>query len=154
MKKMIRKLYIRFFIWIGYEIGLWRNVIISKRSLSSKDLMSEFLYLTEACYYTNLDRDYLKVSVRNRAIASILLMIEKHGNKSRLLARKPEELKELIEKEMNIGIEQTELGYKLKGEQSTSFWLWDCPKEYKRLMELFSICLKVSEESSKLNQGS
>lgn len=134
MKKKIREYFIRFMIWIGYEIGLWRNLSISKDSLKKKNLMSEFLYLTEACYYTDLDRDYLRISVKNRIIASILLLC-----KSKSLTRKPEELKELIEKSFNIEIEETEVGY--KQDNNMSFWDLNCPKEYKRLMELLSICL-------------
>lgn len=134
MKKKFREYFIRFMIWIGYEIGLWRNVSISRDSLKKKNLMSEFLYLTEACYYTNLDRDYLRVSVKNRIIASILLLC-----KSKSLVRKPEELKELIEKSFNIEVKETEVGY--KQDNNISFWNLNCPKEYKRLMELFSICL-------------
>ena len=134
MKKKFREYFIRFMIWIGYEIGLWRNLSISKDSLKKKNLMSEFLYLTEACYYTDLDRDYLRISVKNRIIASILLLC-----KSKSLTRKPEELKKLIEKSFNIEIEETEVGY--KQDNNISFWDLNCPKEYKRLMELFSICL-------------
>lgn len=141
IKRKIREIYIRFLIWIGYKAGLWTSIIDSQRALKEKNLASELRYLIEACYYTHLDREYLKVSVNNRIIASILLNLKESNDPSEVeLLRTPEELKTQISKLLKIDIQETELGYRVNG-QSYTFWSINCPKKQKRLLCLLAVCL-------------
>ena len=141
MKKFVKREVIRLLIWVGYKWGLWKNISNSKKCLANRDLTEEYIKLAEVCYYTDLDRDYLKVSVKNRAAASILLLIKEAGANNTMPTSKPEELKEMIEQTFNTKIEEEENGYRAEGTNMISFWRVNCPKEYKRLMELFSIVL-------------
>lgn len=148
MKNFLKERYIRLLIWVGYSFRMWKSILSSKKFLSKKDLTSEFLYLVESCYYTGLDEEYLKVSVKNRICGSILLMLNKNNGEV-VYTSNPESLKKLIENCFSIKINKNDYGYYLEGfknEDLKLLWKIDVPKEYKRLLELFSICLKLSKK--------
>lgn len=148
MKKKFRELTIRFLVWIGWVAGLWKNLLNSKKALENKDIKTEFIYLIEVCYFTGLDKEYLRLSVKNRIIASILLILRRCSKKPEFIkiTKDPEILKEAIEKCLDIKIEITELGYRC-GLLSQPIWILEMPKEEKRCLELLDICL------AKTNQG-
>lgn len=137
--KKIKKLKIRFLIWLGWKLGIWRSISNSKKYLKSKSLASELAFLAEVCYYTHLDKDYLYMCVKNRIIASIFLNLE-GLIKGSIYVKTPPELCSKISDLLNINIQETEIGYRVGG-QTYSFWSINCPKEIKRLLCLLAICL-------------
>lgn len=144
MKNLLRELYIRILIKIGYLLGLWGNISSAKKFLKNKNVKSEYLYLKETCYYTELDEKYLKISVKNRVCGSIFNILEKN-NYNYYYTSDPEKIKQMIEDCFNIKINTTNIGYSYtntnNGKKSDSFWYMDSQKEYKRLMELLSVCI-------------
>lgn len=133
---------IRLIIWIEYSIGLWRNISSTRKILKRRDLVREYENLAEICYLTNLDKEYLKVSVTMRAKTGIMLLIG-----SKIPTSRVEFLKEEVEFYYKVNIIEREEGYRIEGiKDIPSFWFLNCPRNYKRLMELFAICLKLDEK--------
>lgn len=141
-KNYFKKQMIRLIVWIGYSIGLWRNISSTKKILRKRDLAMEYENLAKICQLTDLDREYLRISVSMRARTGIMLLIG-----SRIPTSRIEFLKEEVESYYKVDIIEREEGYRIEGiKDIPSYWFLSCPRNYKRLMELFAICLKLEEK--------
>lgn len=151
MRKLLRKLMLQFFAmktrficWISYNIGCYRSITSTLeiyKNYTIKDLKRELYILLNIHACTGLDREYLRKLVSVRLSSGILRLLQISGSKNISIISEPVKLKELIEKELGIEIEDSTYGYRYYPRTPLFLWGTDCDEANKKRFELYSIVL-------------
>lgn len=142
----------RFICWLSYKVGCYRNITSTLniyKDYTMERLKDEMYILIDICNSTGLDCEYLRKIVSVRLSAGIIRMLEINGSINLEITSKPQRLKELIEKSLNIEIQETEYGkYKHVVEFKNNILpsSIDCDNENRRRLELYNIVLMSIKE--------